>query len=72
MDDTRTLSFDLTDYDVTDYIDRPHIDDDHRNISPAWVVDEVDALADARGFFRGLAIALSGWALVVFVAMLVM
>ena len=67
MDDTRTLSFDLT-----DYIDRPHLDDDLRNISPAGVVDEVDALADARGFFRGLAMALWGWALVVFVAMLAM
>ena len=67
MDDTRTLSFDLT-----DYIERPHLDDEYRNTSPAGVVDEVDALADARGFFRGLAMALSCWALVVLIAMLAM
>lgn len=63
MDDTRTLSFDLT-----DYIERPQLDDDYRDISPAAVVDEVDALADARGVVRGLALVLSGWALVVVLA----
>jgi hypothetical protein len=67
MDDTRTLSFDLT-----DYIERPHLDDEYRNTSPAGVVDEVDALADAREFFRGLAMALSCWALAVLIAMVVM
>jgi hypothetical protein len=32
----------------------------------------VDALADARGFLRGLALALSGWAIVIVVAMIAM
>ena len=72
MDDTRTLSFDLTDYDLTDYIERPHLDEDYRHGTPAGVVDEVDALADARGVIRGLAMVLSCWALVVLIAMLAM
>ena len=67
MDDTRTLSFDLT-----DYIEQPRLDDDHRNMSSAGGADEVDALADARGFFRGLAMALSCWAVIALIAMIVM
>jgi hypothetical protein len=67
MDDTRTLSFDLT-----EYVEQPHFDDGYRDTAPTGVVDDTDALADARGFFRGLAVALSGWALVVLIALLAM
>jgi len=67
MDDTRTLSFDLT-----DYIERPHLDEPCGNKPPSEAVDEVDPLEDARGVIRGLAIAMSGWALVVLIMMLLM
>jgi hypothetical protein len=67
MDDTRTLSFDLT-----DYMDEPHLGDDCGSTSAKAVGDDVDALADARGVLRGLAMALSGWAVVALIALLAM
>lgn len=63
MDDTRTMTFNLT-----DYMEEPHFGDECGN----GAADEMDPLADARGLLRGLAMAFSGWALVALIALLAM